>query len=76
MNRMADTVIHKMDEKQRDEDDKIRRYEMEREMRERMDDERRLMRTKQEQAHMRQFLDKQMNEKKRRENDEKMLNDE
>ncbi len=58
MNRMADTVIQKMDEKQRTEDDKIRRYEMEREMRERMEDERRMLRTKEEQAAMRRFLDK------------------
>lgn len=76
MNRMADTVIHKMDAKQREEDDKIRRYEMEREMRERMEDERRMMRSKQGQAQMRTFLDKQMDEKKRREAEEKALNDE
>lgn len=41
MNRMADTVIKDMDDKQREEDEKIRRYEMEKEMRERMEDERR-----------------------------------
>ncbi len=76
MNRMADTVIHKMDEKQREEDEKIRRYEMEREMRERMEDERRMLRTKEEQSRMRRFLDKQMEEKKRREGEEKSLNDE
>ena len=38
---MADTVIKKMDDKQREEEDKIRRYETEKEMRERMEDERR-----------------------------------
>ena len=43
---MADTVIRKMDDKQRDEEDKIRRYEMEKEMRERMEDERRFNKTK------------------------------
>lgn len=41
MNKMADTVIKQMDEKQNEEDAKIRRYEMERELRERMEDERR-----------------------------------
>lgn len=40
MNKMADTVIKKMDDRQKEEDDKIRRYEMEKELRERMDDER------------------------------------
>lgn len=42
MNKMADTVIKGMDERQHQEDDKIRRYEMEKEMRERMDDERKM----------------------------------
>ena len=32
MGRMADTVIKQMDEKQREEDEKVRQYEMEREM--------------------------------------------
>jgi hypothetical protein len=48
MNRMADTVIKNMDERQRDEDDKIKRYEMEKEMRERMEDEKKYNRTKTE----------------------------
>lgn len=76
MNRMADTVIRNMDDKQREEDDKIRRYEMEKELRERMDDERRMQKVRQEQARMRDFLNKQMEEKKHRENMEKALNDE
>jgi hypothetical protein len=76
MNRMADTVIKDMDDKQRDEDDKIRRYEMEKELRDRMEDERRLQKLKNEQARMREFLNKQMEEKKHRENLEKALNDE
>ena len=42
MNKMADTVIKKMDARQNEEDQKIRRYEMEKEMRERMEDERRM----------------------------------
>jgi protein required for attachment to host cells len=48
MNRMADTVIRKMDDKQREEEDKIRRYETEKEMRERLEDERRFKRMKDE----------------------------
>lgn len=48
MNRMADTVIKNMDDRARDEEDKIRRYEMEKEMRERMEDEKRFNRLKQE----------------------------
>jgi hypothetical protein len=76
MNRMADTVIKNMDERQRDEDDKIRRYEMEKEMRERMEDEKKYNRVKTEQSIMRDFLAKQMDEKRHRENLEKALNDE
>jgi len=45
---MADTVIKSMDDRQREEEDKIRRYEMEKEMRERMEDERRLKKLKDE----------------------------
>ena len=58
MNRMADTVIKSMDDKQREEEDKIRRYEMEKEMRERMDDERRQKKLRDEQRRMRDFLNK------------------
>lgn len=46
MNKMADTVIKQMDERQNEEDSKIRRYEMEKEMRERMEDERRMRQMK------------------------------
>lgn len=42
MNKMADTVIKDMDQKQQNEESKIKRYEMEKEMRERMQDERKL----------------------------------
>jgi len=76
MNRMADTVIKNMDDKQREEDEKIRRYEMEKEMRERMEDERRMKKLRDEQARMRDFLNKQMEEKKHREHLDKALNDE
>lgn len=76
MNRMADTVIRNMDDKQRQEEDKIRRYETEKEMRERLEDERRFRKMKDEQNRMRDFLNKQMQEKKGREHLEKNLNDE
>jgi hypothetical protein len=49
MNRMADTVIKNMDERSKQEEDKIRRYEMEKEMRERMEDERKFNEHKSEQ---------------------------
>ncbi len=39
MNRMADTVIKNMDNRAREEEEKIRRYELEKELRERMADE-------------------------------------
>jgi hypothetical protein len=48
MNKMADTVIRKMDDKARDEEDKIKRYEMEKELRERIDDERKYKKGKTE----------------------------
>ena len=73
---MADTVIKKMDDRQKDEENKIKKYEMEKEMRERMEDEKRFSRLKNDQRHMRDFLAKQMEEKKRREGQEKALNDE
>ena len=76
MNRMADTVIRDMDDKARSEEDKVRRYEMEKEMRERMDDEKKFNKMKTEQQRMRDFLAKQMDEKKHRERLEKALNDE
>jgi hypothetical protein len=76
MNKMADTVIKNMDQRQVDEDNKIKRYEMEKELRERMDDERRMKHFKDQQQDMRRFLSKQMGEKKGRENMDKALNDE
>jgi len=58
MNKMADTVIKDMDDRQREEEEKIKRYEMEKEMRERMEDERRYKKLKNEQQRMRDFLAK------------------
>lgn len=76
MNRMADTVIKKMDERQKNEDEKIRRYEMEKELRDRLEDEKKMKRQKMSQAQMREFLGKQIDERKEREKMEKALNDE
>lgn len=76
MNKMADTVIKKMDQRQAEEDTKIRKYEVEKEMRERMEDEKRMKQMRDTQQEMRHFLSKQMNEKKNRENMERALNDE
>jgi hypothetical protein len=76
MNKMADTVIKNMDQRQMDEDQKIKRYEMEKELRQRMDDERKMKQMRDTQHHMRGFLYKQMDEKKGREGMEKALNDE
>lgn len=73
---MADTVIKNMDDKARHDEEKIRRYEMEKEMRERLEDEKRMNKVKMEQQRMRDFLAKQMEEKKYREQLEKALNDE
>ena len=39
MNRMADTVLHKMEEKQKREDNMLARYENEKEFRERQHEE-------------------------------------
>lgn len=76
MNQMADTVIRKMDDRQKEEENKIKKYEMEKEMRDRLEDEKRFKKIKDEQQRMRDFLAKQMDEKKRRENLEKNLNGE
>ena len=76
MNRMADTVIKNMDNRTREEEEKIRRYELEKEIRERMADEQKMNKLKAEQQRMRDYLAKQMEEKRRREVSEKSLNDE
>jgi hypothetical protein len=65
-----------MDERQREEDEKIRKYEMEKEMRDRMEDERRMRSIRDGQNQMRGFLARQTEEKKHREHMEKALNDE
>lgn len=76
MGRMADTVLKEMDARQRDEDEKVRQYEMEREMQERLNDQLQFQRHKDEQKRMRDTLARQVAEKKRRERMEKDFNDE
>lgn len=76
MNRMADTVIKGMDSRAREEEEKIKRYEMEKELRERMADEKKINKVKAEQSRMRDYLAKQMQEKHSRETVEKKLNNE
>lgn len=56
MNKMADNVLNKMDKKQKFEDDMLLRYENEKEQRQRQIDERRMLRQKQDQEKMREFL--------------------
>ena len=73
---MADTVIKNMDNRAREEEEKIRRYELEKELRDRMNDEQKMNKYKTEQQRMRDYLAKQMEEKRLRELQEKALNDE
>jgi len=76
MGRMADTVIKNMDAKQKEEEDKIRQYEIEKETQDRRHDNRARKKVEDEKRRMREFLAKQVEEKKKRENIEKELNDE
>lgn len=75
MNKMADGVLHKISKKQKYEEDMLVRYENERELRMRQLEEKRAVRTKDEQQKMRDFLGRQMAEKKEREyNDKENIN--
>lgn len=71
MNKMADNVLNKMNQKQQWEDEMIARYEKERESYQRNMEQKRLDRIKNDQEKMRNFLNQQMVEKRQRENDEK-----
>lgn len=73
---MAGDVIKKQHQRQREEDDALTRYEMDRELRMREEDRRRAERERQEKEEMRQLLNRQMLEKKARENAAKANNDE
>lgn len=76
MNRMADTVIRDQDAKAHDEEDKIRRYEHMKEMRERQEEERRRRWHERNTEECKRFLFQQMEERKIRERQEKEHNDE
>ena len=67
MGRMADTVIKNMDLKQKEEEDKIRQYEQDKETADRRYDERAQRKLADEKQRMREFLAKQVEDKKRRE---------
>lgn len=71
MNKMADSVLQKMANRQKYEDDMLARYNNERELRMRQIEEKRAERIRQEQEKMRSFLSSQMEEKRKRENDDK-----
>lgn len=73
---MADSVIKNMDSRAREEEEKIKRYELEKELRERMADEKKMNKVKSEQQRMRDYLARQMEDKRNREQDEKSLNNE
>ncbi len=64
MNRMANTVIKELDKKKEADEQKMLKYQQEKELRDKMDDEERLRRIKEMQKEMRSHLDQQMNEKK------------
>ena len=76
MNTLASDVIAKQQDRKRAEDDNLMRYEMEKEMRARLEDERRAARIQAEKDEMRKLLGQQMDEKRAREAAEKALNDE
>ena len=76
MNTLASDVIAKQQERKRAEDDNLMRYEMEKEMRARLEDERKAARIQAEKDEMRKLLGQQMDEKRAREAAEKALNDE
>jgi len=75
-NKMADNVLKNQEEMQRVQEMKIKNYEMEKEMRDRMADIQRAEKKKHDQRAMKEFLFRQHEDKKRREAAEKALNDE
>ena len=64
MNKMADTVLKDLDRKRAEEEQKVQQYQQEKELRDRLDDDERLRRIKENQRDMRSYLDKQTDEKK------------
>ncbi len=76
MGKMADGVLRHMDEKNRDEDLKIRQFEMDKEQQDRLNDQMQYQKMKDDQRRMRDDLSNQMNDKKHRERMDKEFNDE
>lgn len=76
MGRMADTVLKQMDIKQKEEQEKIRQFEMEKEMQERLNDQLMYQKVKSDQQRIKDELFRQIEEKKMRERMEKEHNDE
>ena len=76
MNTLASTVISKQQGRISAENENIKRYEMEKELKARIEDERRAERDRLEKQEMRRLLAQQMEEKRLREAHEKALNDE
>ena len=70
MNRMADTVIKEMDNKAAEEEMKIRKWELERELAERRAEDIKLKRKKDGNEACKKHLFKQMEERKRRDKEE------
>lgn len=76
MNLMADTVIKDQDAKALEEENKIRKYELQRDMRLKQDEQRKLKRFQDSNQQCKSFLFQQIEEKKRQEILEKEHNDE
>jgi len=76
MGRMADTVIKDMDKRAQFEEDRIKNYEAEKERRDRIGDENRQRKLKMTQHEMRRYLDEQIEERKQKGDQEKMINTE
>jgi len=75
MNKLAGDVIGKQQERKRTEDEALMRYEMEKEMRARLDDEKKAARIAAEKVEMRKLLGQQCEEKRYREAGDKADND-
>jgi hypothetical protein len=74
MNRMADTVLKDIDRKRELEEKKMQKYLQEKEMREKLDDEERLKRIQDNKKEMKQYLDRQTNDKREKMEVDKQLN--
>jgi len=74
MNKMADTVLKDLDKKRQLEEKKMFKYQQDKELLDKLDDEERLKRIKENQKEMRQYLDKQTQEKRDKEAQEKQVN--